>query len=424
MVEIHGSKEIHPIRLLRHSLAKEIAALFGIPVEVDAIVLETPPSHIQADFSFSTFAFAGLMRQSPQVIAETVAGHIGSTRVLYVQHVFHVGPYVNIVLDQHDFSVGAITHILSSGASVGHREDVPANQKRKVQFQSIWFNSEALPSVDTLRVNTKKKALQKVFSVRGIDTKHNTCSLGDSDSYTPDDLEKIVVDVTQCLQTRSIEGSNAVWVDGDAQVPPAVFRRHDGTYTPVTKCLGALKSIFQDFSCSEVLLFSDESRMLDEIFAIARVLGYVPEGVVVHSVHVGKYVGGDTPTDTLNVRFGLMRISTKKKVSTTDIKEHQYLYVQDVLNRLSAGAMSVAFVGDKEPVSLVHHADLHIHITKELMNYSQALDRVVDEMDMSSFIIYLEQIAQLCDQSSVYEDGYLCAASALVLQHGISFLTE
>lgn len=81
--------------------------------------LETPPSHVEADYSFSAFSVSSLLKKNPAVIAAQIIDYFSKANLPLVQNLSAIGPYVNIEVDKILFNNQALEHIYRQGKNFG-----------------------------------------------------------------------------------------------------------------------------------------------------------------------------------------------------------------------------------------------------------------------------------------------------------------
>ena len=100
-----------------HKLFPTVDSLFNV------FKLESPPSHIQADFSFSTFPLASLLGRNPTMIASQIIEYFSRDPFLFMERLFAVGPYVNIALNKNAFNKQALRHLFKEGINFGSKKN-------------------------------------------------------------------------------------------------------------------------------------------------------------------------------------------------------------------------------------------------------------------------------------------------------------
>ncbi|MDB4978974.1 MAG: arginine--tRNA ligase, partial [Candidatus Peribacteria bacterium] len=120
LVSLNVNEFINPLDTLASELIVGIKNVFPtIQKTVIKIKLENPPSHIKADYAFSTFLISDLIGVNPLTVAEKIVENFSKNSLKLSKRIFAAGPYVNIELDKQIYQQEVLNHILSENNEFG-----------------------------------------------------------------------------------------------------------------------------------------------------------------------------------------------------------------------------------------------------------------------------------------------------------------
>ena len=136
-------------------------------INEELIVIENPPRPELGDLAFPMFPYAGILRRSPQVIAESLKNVIlGKSEIdaeLFVQ-----GPYLNVKLGMEKITADVIGDILASGSNYGNT-DLLKNKKIMVEFSCPNTNKPL--HLGHLRNDSLGFSLSRILEKNGADVR-------------------------------------------------------------------------------------------------------------------------------------------------------------------------------------------------------------------------------------------------------------
>lgn len=148
--------------LIREAVGKES----GRSIDLEEIIVETPPRPELGDLAFPMFPFAPLFRTSPKAIAERVAGAIKQDHHLETTYrkVEVVGPYLNIHLSRPVVSASILNRINKEGLEYG-RNSTLAGSKVMVEFSCPNTNKPL--HLGHLRNDTLGMSISRIMEENG-----------------------------------------------------------------------------------------------------------------------------------------------------------------------------------------------------------------------------------------------------------------
>ncbi|MBS3733540.1 MAG: arginine--tRNA ligase [Phycisphaerae bacterium] len=114
-----------------------------------------------------------------------------------------------------------------------------------------------------------------------------------------DDLPRVVADLDAAGLLSESQGAQCVFLDGftnaDGEPLPVIVRKSDGGYLYATTDLGALRYRARHLHADRILYVTDSRQALhfQQVFAVARAAGFVPEHVLLEHVPFGMMLGAN-----------------------------------------------------------------------------------------------------------------------------------
>ena len=160
-----GKETPNPFEELLNEVTTGIQNLFPSTKELaHDIVLKSPPDHIEADYSFSTFSIASLVSQDPIKIATRIVEYFSENPLTIIKKMYAIGPYVNIEIDRQLYRKKTLNHILNQGKQFG----AYYGKNPSIIFIN-YFSSDFTPrlTLDGLRTLLVGKAISECYKLGG-----------------------------------------------------------------------------------------------------------------------------------------------------------------------------------------------------------------------------------------------------------------
>lgn len=129
------SSEENPLQQLENLIHSAIKSVLNDDKALATIKLEMPPSHINSDYTISSFAAAGLTGGHPEKLSQELTRAIRQYGAAGTKEVTNLGPYVNIVVDKQKFYHKALNYFSGHGKEYG-RSDINAGKVALMDFSS------------------------------------------------------------------------------------------------------------------------------------------------------------------------------------------------------------------------------------------------------------------------------------------------
>ncbi len=272
------------------------------------LTLHSPPPHVKADYSFSTFFLRRDRNQDATKVASRVAQHLGDGKHRLIKRIFAVGPYVNIEVNQELFSKQVLTHIQKEADRFG----LPRSERREhMSIECVSSIPTAPLASDEVRMLIVANVLRTWHELAGktVALSYYLDSSASINHRHREEVEKMMkrslVRYKHCDEERDannvvaealkqgvaeyISGTEAVITTPMAQLSPEILQKNDASPTRTAKHIAHIRTIAgQKELTSIIYMYSDrDANVMATILGNARRLDYLFTGLRFSAVGVG-----------------------------------------------------------------------------------------------------------------------------------------
>lgn len=247
---------------------------------------------------------------------------------------------------------------------------------------------------------------------------HKKLGLNLDSYYTESDFieasTEVVNDALDSKIAKHLDHTNAVLIEGHNEMPSLVLRKHDNSETHATRRLAFLKSIASIKSPKNLILISPTHsvKLAYEILVAAKALQYLSLGQSSSLLPIA-HSGPENEIKKFNdkaVHYAILRTPLDKKVSLDDVD-------LDIFNKIK-NYLSLYKSINKNPTD-----EDEFRITKLLISYPSIILKVRQLNSPDLLCIYLEELIEECENSSIYLSPKLKKALGSVIANTLKLLT-
>ncbi len=275
----------NPLEELQHLVIGEINTIYPELGGDFKLVLESPPPHIHADYSFAVYTLSMRIKQDKKEIAENIASAILRTRHHLITAVDVVGPYVNVVINKSRFSEQALLYIQKRGDQFG----VEYLSHEPSMVISYLSSQNTVPDgIETSRMLWTGGIIGRLASKNGTKVTHEWygSDIASFDLLPHTDFlitphirsnfsslgEKLVAETLRKGKAAYIPGSRAVFLDFNGT--PFVLQKHSGQIANIAQDIAYIQDTVARNSPTRIISVSlqKEADDMRAVFDCARYL--------------------------------------------------------------------------------------------------------------------------------------------------------
>lgn len=432
-------KSPNPFEELLYEVTAGIHNLFPPTKELaHELTFKPPPSNIEADYAFSAFSIASLVRQDPVKIATRIAEYFSENPLKIIKKVYAIGPYINIEVDKQSYREKALNHILDQGKQFGTYHGKNSSTVFINYFSSDFTSRLTLDSLRTLLVG---KAIGECYKKSSNTVKHNYYvtdwyaekrrkiilknmqkthrEIGIRiSSYTTESEfvslgREVVDDALKQSLARHAANTQAVITSPFDSAPPLVLQKNDGSVTSFVRHLAYIKCCLSETRLSTFICISAEGQahVIEALLTNARRLKYLPMGIKTSTIFISQTDKKFPMKIDRPLQYTVLRTPINKEIEFEPEDHTCYSRIVNFIDQLKTHT---------EKPDLINE----FSIIKLLISFPVIIADVQSSHEPSHVCAYLEEVLQQCEKLSVGQDELLSKAVAVVLKNGLNLLTS